>query len=31
MEIVIATSNDHKVKEYQEMVRGLNIKFLKFK
>ena len=28
MEIVIATSNDHKVKEYQEMVRGLNIKFL---
>ena len=27
MEIVIATSNDHKVKEYQEMVRGLNIKF----
>ena len=28
MEIVIATSNDHKVKEYQEMVQGLNIKFL---
>lgn len=28
MEIVIATSNDHKVKEYQEMVRGLNIKSL---
>ncbi len=28
MEIVIATSNDHKVKEYQEMVKGLNIKFL---
>ena len=28
MEIIIATSNDHKVKEYQEMVRGLNIKFL---
>ena len=28
MEIVIATSNDHKAKEYQEMVRGLNIKFL---
>lgn len=28
MEIVIATSNDHKVKEYQEMARGLNIKFL---
>lgn len=28
MDIVIATTNEHKVHEYQQMVKGLNINFL---
>ena len=31
MEIVIATSNNHKIKEYEEMCKGLNISFKSLK